>query len=137
MDKNTLIAVYLVAWGIHLAAVHAWAVRRRLPHAGVLFSHVVESGVAVSLLGIFVLGGGSTVVQGAAGSAWGELLWSLWSRVWPLELVALAGAGLLHLAWVVFAAIDRRLWPWLPVAILGLGMCGFGLLTVSRNFPTA
>jgi hypothetical protein len=86
---------------------------------------------------IFLIGHGATVRQFAANSERGMDLWSLWVGLWPLLLVATFGAGAAQAVWTIVVSVKPEWRTWIPVGVLGTGMCAFSFVTVMTNFPDA
>ena len=137
MENRTLFIAYLVTWLLYVAGIHGYALWRRLGQAAVALSHAAPSLVAISMAYIFLIGHGATVRQFVAHSKRGMDLWSLSVGLWPLLLLATFGAGVAQAVWTMVVSVKREWRTWIPVAVLGTGMCAFSFVTVMRNFPDA
>ena len=137
MENRTLFMAYLVSWFLYVAGIHGYALWRRTGHGAVALSHAAPSIVAISMAYIFLIGHGATVRQFVAHSERGMDLWSLWVRLWPLLLFATFGAGVAQAIWTIVVSVKREWRMWIPVAVLGTGMCAFSFMTVAQNFPDA
>ncbi len=137
MENRTLFIVYLVTWLPYVAAIHWYALRKRISHVAVAVSHAAPTLVATSMAYIFLIGHGATVRQFVAYSGRGMDLWSLWVTLWPLLLFATFGSGVAQGVWTIVASVKRDRRTWIPVVALGTGMSVFSFMTVMANFPDA
>ena len=137
MENRSLFITYLVTWLLYVAGIHGYALWRRISHVAVALSHAAPSLVAISMTYIFLIGHGATVRQYVAYSARGMDLWSLWVTLWPVLLLATFGVGVAQAVWTIVVSVNRDRRIWIPVAVLGTGMCVFSFVTVMANFPDA
>jgi hypothetical protein len=137
MENRTILLAYLAVWCAYVLAAHTWGWRKRLHPAGIIASHAAPSAVAVAMTSIFLLAGGSTIAQFAAGSESGMDLWSLWFRLWPALLLVTAASGVMSLVWTIIASVNNSRRRWTPVTLAGVIMSVFAFLTVAANFPDA
>jgi hypothetical protein len=120
MESRTTFLAYLAVWCAYVLAAHAWGWRKRLHFAGIIASHAAPSAVAVVMTYIFLLAGGSTVAQFAAGSESGMDLWSLWFGLWPILLLVTAASAFMSLVWTIVGYVDNSQRRWTPVALAGV-----------------
>lgn len=137
MENHQLLLAYIVVWTAYLGLPHAYAHERRLSHWIILASQAVPSVVAVSMIHIFLIGGGETVAQFAVGSRESMDMWSLWVDLWPVLYIGTLAATGVHVIWLIAACVMRGAGRWIPVVIASTAMCIFAFLIVCGKAPTA
>lgn len=137
MENRTIFLIYLASWVLYLITLYVFGRRKRLRMSIVAVSQFAATAVAILMICIFLVGGGATVAQFAAGSESRMNMWSLWVDLWPVLLILTGSSALTHLAWTLIACVIKSKRKWAPVAIAGLLMSVFAFFTVVANFPTA
>lgn len=137
MENRPIFIAYLVTWCAYVVAAHAWAHRKRLPVAGAVAAHIVPAVVALTMTYVFLIAGGATVAQFAAGSEAGMNMWLLWCHLWPILLFGSAVSAVVSVVWTVVACVKKPLRGWLPITLAAVAMSVFAFLTVATNFPDA
>lgn len=137
MENEALLILYLMTWCAYVPGAHVWAHRKRLHHVAIIASYAVPSVVAITMTYVFLIKGGATVAQFAAGSRTSMDLWSLWVDLWPVLLLATAASGAVSVVWMILASANHSLRKWMPVSVAAVLLSAFAFLTVFANFPTA
>ena len=137
MENRSILLVYLACWLLYIAGIYGYGFFRRASLAATTASHLVPTAIALSMAYIFLLAGGATVAQFAAGSTGSMNLWSLWFHLWPLLLLAALISAIALAVWTVAAIVRAESRQYVPTAIAGTLMSAFGFVTVGANFPDA
>lgn len=129
--------MYLIVWCVYVPATYLWAYRNKLHMAGVTALHAAPAAVAIAMTYVFLISGGATVAQFAAGSDNGLGLWRSWLDLWPVLLIATGVSALVTFILSNVARAEPAHRKWLPLLIAALAMSVFAFFTVGFNFPDA
>jgi hypothetical protein len=100
-------------------------------------AHSVPTVVTLTMTYVFLIAGGTTVAQFAAGSEAGMDMWSLWFFLWPILFFGSAVSAVVAVIWTIVACVKKSLRRWLPITMAAVAMSLFAFLTVATNFPDA
>jgi hypothetical protein len=133
----TVVTIYLGCVVLGALGGHAYASHRRMRHELVIASYFAPALIAAVTTYVFVVRGGTNIVQGAIGSVEGYETWSRWGDVWA----PLLGLTLLHTGacsvWLLSAALIRSIRRWTVIAGIGSALAALGILILFGTGPRA
>ena len=137
MESAGAMMLFLEFWAIDLFVAITTARRGVGPLPLFILPRIPVAYVAITMIGIFVIGGAPTVAQLGAGSPGAMDLWSDWCKLWPIFLQVTSAAALVYFVATAVCLCRRdwrkAFWP----NFSGLLTSSMAYCAVLFNFPDA
>ena len=129
MDNRIGVIVYFITWLVYVAGIHWYGYSKSLRQSKIFFSHAAPSMIAVSIVyAIFLKLTNSVRPLNPYNLAPGNNASSFFVGLFPFLYATTIVTGIVLCILTIVVWVKRTQRRWIPVTILGAGMCAFSFV---------